>query len=119
MGPEVVFLVAYVAFVLFVVVTFFRIAYDVRAIRQMLQSMGLFSGIPCRPCRMRRTAALRALVRETELTPRHLIAPLFVKEGISEPVAIGSMPGQLQHTLESLRKEAAEIASRGVLAFML
>jgi porphobilinogen synthase len=68
---------------------------------------------------MRRTPALRALVRETELSPRHLIAPLFVKEGIAEPVPIASMPGQLQHTLESLRKEAAEIASRGVLAFML
>jgi porphobilinogen synthase len=68
---------------------------------------------------MRRTPALRALLRETDLTPRHLIAPLFVKEGISEPVPIGSMPGQLQHTLESLRKEAVEIASRGVLAFML
>jgi porphobilinogen synthase len=68
---------------------------------------------------MRRTPALRTLLRETDLTPRHLIAPLFVKEGISEPVPIGSMPGQLQHTLESLRKEAVEIASRGVLAFML
>jgi len=72
-----------------------------------------------RPRRLRRTPALRALVRETELTPRHLIAPLFVKEGIAEPQPIGSMPGQHQHTLESLRKEAAEIASRGVLAFML
>jgi porphobilinogen synthase len=58
-------------------------------------------------------------VRETELAPRHLIAPLFVKEGIAEPVPIDSMPGQAQHTLESLRKEAAEIASTGVLAFML
>jgi porphobilinogen synthase len=69
--------------------------------------------------RLRRTPALRALVRETELAPRHLIAPLFVKEGIAEPVPIESMPGQSQHTLESLRKEAAEIASVGVLAFML
>jgi porphobilinogen synthase len=68
---------------------------------------------------MRRTPALRSLVRETELSPRHLIAPLFVKEGASEPVSISSMPGQFQHTLESLRKEAAEIASRGVLAFVL
>ena len=72
-----------------------------------------------RPRRLRRTPALRALVRETDLAPRHLIAPLFVKEGIPEPVPISSMPGQLQHTLESLRKEAAEIASRGVSAFML
>jgi len=68
---------------------------------------------------MRRTPALRALVRETELTPRHLIAPLFVKEGIAEPAPIDSMPGQSQHTLESLRKEAVEIASKGVLAFAI
>jgi porphobilinogen synthase len=72
-----------------------------------------------RPRRLRRTPALRALVRETDLAPRHLIAPLFVKEGIAEPVPIESMPGQSQHTLESLRKEAAEIAGAGVLAFML
>jgi porphobilinogen synthase len=68
---------------------------------------------------MRRTPALRALIRETDLAPRHLVAPLFVKEGVAEPVPIASMPGQSQHTLESLRKEASEIASRGVLAFML
>ncbi len=72
-----------------------------------------------RPRRLRRTPALRSLVRETDLAPRHLIAPLFVKEGIEEPVPIESMPGQLQHTLESLRKEAAETAARGVTAFML
>ncbi|MCI0635083.1 MAG: porphobilinogen synthase [Actinobacteria bacterium] len=72
-----------------------------------------------RPRRMRRTPALRALMRETDLAPRHLIAPLFVKEGIAQPVPIASMPGQSQHTLESLRKEAAEIAGKGVLAFML
>jgi len=72
-----------------------------------------------RPRRMRRTPALRSLVRETDLAPRHLIAPLFVKEGIQEAVAIGSMPGQFQHTLESLRKEAREIASKGVIAFVL
>ena len=68
---------------------------------------------------MRRTPALRSLIRETDLAPRQLIAPLFVKEGIRDPVEIASMPGQRQHTLESLRKEAAEIASRGVTAFML
>jgi porphobilinogen synthase len=68
---------------------------------------------------MRRTAALRSLIRETDLTARHLIAPLFVKEGIEEPLAISSMPEQFQHTLESLRKEAREIASKGVGAFVL
>jgi porphobilinogen synthase len=72
-----------------------------------------------RPRRLRRTPALRALVREIELSPRDFIAPLFVKEGISEPIEISSMPGQYQHTLESLRKEVAETASRGVTAFML
>jgi len=68
---------------------------------------------------MRRTPALRALLRETDLAPRNLIAPLFVKEGLSQPAAIASMPGQSQHTLESLRKEAVEIAGKGVLGFML
>jgi porphobilinogen synthase len=69
--------------------------------------------------RLRRTPALRGLIRETDLEPRHLVAPLFVKEGIDEPVPISSMPGQVQHTLESLRKEAREIASKGVIAFVL
>jgi porphobilinogen synthase len=63
---------------------------------------------------MRRTEALRKLVRETELGVNDLIAPLFVKEGIDEPVEITSMPGQFQHTLESLRKESAEIAEAGI-----
>jgi porphobilinogen synthase len=72
-----------------------------------------------RPRRLRRSAALRSLVRETDLSPRHLIAPLFVKEGIEEPQPIPSMPGQLQHTLESLAKEAREIASNGVVGFVL
>jgi porphobilinogen synthase len=72
-----------------------------------------------RPRRLRRTPALRALVRETDLSPRHLIAPLFVKEGIAEPAPIGPMPGHVQHTLESLRKEARELAALGVAAFVL
>ncbi|MGH2656714.1 MAG: porphobilinogen synthase [Actinomycetota bacterium] len=72
-----------------------------------------------RPRRLRRTAALRDLVREIDLAPRHLVAPLFVKEGIAEPAPIGSMPGQSQHTLESLRKKAREIFERGVRAFVL
>jgi porphobilinogen synthase len=72
-----------------------------------------------RPRRLRRTPALRALIRETDLAPRHLIAPLFVKEGVAEPVPIASMPGQFQHTLDSLRKEANEIAAKGIVAFML
>ena len=68
---------------------------------------------------MRRTPALRSLIRETDVRPADLIAPLFAKEGIDEPAPIASMPGQSQHTLESLRKEAVEIAERGVRAFIL
>ena len=47
------------------------------------------------------------------------MAPLFVKEGITDPAPIASMPGQVQHTLESLVKEAREIHARGVLGFIL
>jgi porphobilinogen synthase len=72
-----------------------------------------------RPRRLRRTEALRALVRETDLSASDLIAPLFVKESIADRVPIASMPGQYQHTLDSVRKEAAEIRSAGVRAFML
>jgi porphobilinogen synthase len=72
-----------------------------------------------RPRRLRRTEAIRALVRETDLTPRNLVAPLFVKEGIDEPAPIEAMPGQVQHTVESLRKEAREIHSLGVLGFVV
>jgi porphobilinogen synthase len=72
-----------------------------------------------RPRRLRRTAALRALIRETDVRPDDLIAPLFVKEALDEPAPIASMPGQQQHTIESLRKEAVEMAERGVRAFIL
>ena len=59
-----------------------------------------------RPRRLRRTPALRSLLRETDLAPHQLVAPLFVKEGIAEPIAIPSMPGHVQHTIETLAKEA-------------
>src|SRR6058998_1844821 len=72
-----------------------------------------------RPRRMRQSAVLRELARETRLSPHDLIAPLFVKEGIEEPQPIASMPGHAQHTLESLRKEAVDIMGRGVSSFVL
>src|SRR5439155_23166697 len=87
-----------------------------RAVRRRI---GRVSFPTDRPRRLRRSEALRALLRETALAPRRLIAPLFVKEGIDDPVPIASMPGQAQHTVESLRKEAVDIASRGVVAFVL
>ena len=72
-----------------------------------------------RPRRLRRTPALRRAFAETSLVPSDLIAPLFLKEGIDEPHPIGSMPGQFQHTLESLVKDARELASRGIAGVAL
>ncbi|MFN3284857.1 MAG: porphobilinogen synthase [bacterium] len=69
--------------------------------------------------RLRRTEALRRLSQEVELSPRHLIAPLFVKEGIPEPVPIPSLPGQVQHTLPSLVNEVGELVELGVGAVIL
>jgi porphobilinogen synthase len=69
--------------------------------------------------RLRRTQALRSLVRETDLRPDDLAAPLFVKEAIQEPVPIASMPGQRQQTLESLVKDARESFERGIRTFVL
>ncbi|MBV2365969.1 porphobilinogen synthase [Streptomonospora nanhaiensis] len=67
-----------------------------------------------RPRRLRRTPALRRLVAETRVRPEDLILPMFVKEGIAEPNPVGSMPGVLQHTRDSLRKAAVEAAEAGV-----
>jgi porphobilinogen synthase len=54
------------------------------------------------------------MVAETSLRPAELVLPLFVKEGIDEPRPIGSMPGVVQHTRDSLRKAAADAAAAGV-----
>ncbi|WP_341947386.1 porphobilinogen synthase [Microbacterium sp. LWH11-1.2] len=69
--------------------------------------------------RLRQSRAVRDLVRETSLEPRQLVLPLFVREGLSEPVAIGSMPGVAQHSLDSLRAAAVEAAEAGVGGVML
>jgi porphobilinogen synthase len=69
--------------------------------------------------RLRRTPALRRMVAETRLGIDDLIAPLFVREGISEPQPISSLPGQMQHTLDSLRKEVRQLADLGVPGVIL
>jgi porphobilinogen synthase len=69
--------------------------------------------------RLRRTPAMRRLVAETTLTVDDLIAPLFVREGIDAPQPIASLPGVVQHTRESLRKEVAELAGLGIPAVIL
>ena len=72
-----------------------------------------------RPRRLRQSSAVRNLVRETSLEPRQLVLPMFVREGISEAVPISSMPGVAQHSLDSLRRAAADAAEAGVGGVML
>jgi porphobilinogen synthase len=69
--------------------------------------------------RLRRTAALRRLVTQTSLEPRHLVLPMFVREGAAEPVPIAAMPGVVQHSVDSLRKAAVEAVEAGVGGLML
>ena len=69
--------------------------------------------------RLRRTPAMRRLVAETRLSVDDLVAPLFVREGIDTPQPIASLPGVVQHTRESLRKEAARLVDLGVPGLML
>ena len=72
-----------------------------------------------RPRRLRRTPALRRMVAETHVDPGQLVLPLFVREGISEPVPIASMPGVVQHTRDTLLKAVAEAADLGLGGVML
>ncbi|MEU6231949.1 porphobilinogen synthase [Kitasatospora sp. NPDC047058] len=72
-----------------------------------------------RPRRLRQTPAMRRLVAETRLHPAELILPLFVREGVSEPVPVTSMPGVVQHTRDTLRKAVVEAAEAGLGGVML
>ena len=69
--------------------------------------------------RLRKTPALRRLVAETRLSVDDLVAPLFVREGIEDPVSIPSLSGVQQHTRESLVKEVRELQSLGVPGIIL
>ncbi|MCD6639053.1 MAG: porphobilinogen synthase, partial [Nocardioides sp.] len=59
------------------------------------------------------------MVAETSLEPRQMVLPLFVREGLTEPRPISSMPGVVQHTRDSLKQAAAEAASLGLGGVML
>src|SRR5690349_11263284 len=72
-----------------------------------------------RPRRLRRTEALRGLVRETTLSAKDLILPLFVTEGTGVRRPVGSMPGVDQTSVDELLKDAREAASLGVPAVLL
>ena len=72
-----------------------------------------------RPRRLRQSPAMRELVAEVRLGVKDLVAPLFVREGISSAQPILSLPGVVQHTLDSLRSEVVQLAERGVPAVSL
>jgi porphobilinogen synthase len=72
-----------------------------------------------RPRRLRQNAAVRALVAETRLHPRDFVLPVFVKEGATSPVPISTMPGVVQHSLDSLVEEAKACVADGVGGFMI
>ena len=72
-----------------------------------------------RPRRLRTTPAMRRMTAEFRLDPAELILPAFVREGLTEPNPLASMPGVVQHTLDSLKKAAAEAVDLGVGGIML
>jgi porphobilinogen synthase len=81
---------------------------------------GPTAGFPVeRPRRLRRNPALRRLVAETRLSVDDLVAPLFVADGLTEPMPIGSMPGVVQHTVDSLTVEAKRLVGLGLPALIL
>ena len=67
-----------------------------------------------RPRRLRRTEALRRLVAETQLSVNDLVAPLFVREGTSDPHPVHSLPGVFQHTRSSLLEEVKKLRDREI-----
>ncbi|HEY7053721.1 MAG TPA: porphobilinogen synthase [Mycobacterium sp.] len=85
--------------------------------REALHPRG--SSLRQRPRRLRSTPALRRLVAQTSLEPRHLVLPMFVADGIGEPRPITSMPGVVQHTRETLREAAAQAVAAGVGGLMV
>jgi porphobilinogen synthase len=72
-----------------------------------------------RPRRLRSTEAMRRLVAETRVHPAQLVLPVFVREGVSEPVPLSSMPGVMQHSLDSVRSIANQAAEAGIGGIML
>jgi porphobilinogen synthase len=72
-----------------------------------------------RPRRLRSTPALRALVRETEVTPADFVLPLFIRPGTGQKRPISSMPGHFQYSVDEVVKTAGEAVKLGVPAVIL
>src|SRR6476620_8898349 len=72
-----------------------------------------------RPRRLRRTPAIRRLVAQTRLHAADLVLPMCVKESLTDPAPLTSMPGVLQHTRDSLKAAAVAAVSAGVGGLMI
>jgi len=72
-----------------------------------------------RPRRLRTSPAMRRLVAETRLHPADLVLPMFVREGASDPNPISSMPGVMQHSLDSFKRALTDAATAGLGGVML
>src|SRR5262249_42872218 len=83
------------------------------------RSLGPVKRLLKRPRRLRRTAALRNLVRETKLSPHDFILPLFVSEKVTSPHPIASMPGVAQIPPNEVAAEAATAFASGLQAVIL
>lgn len=75
--------------------------------------------LPVRPRRLRSTPALRRLVTDVRLHPADLVLPVFVREGITEPQPVRTLPGVVQHTRASLVAVAREAVAAGLGGIML
>ena len=70
--------------------------------------------IPIRSRRLRRTFGIRRLFSENDVSPSHLVAPLFVVDGQGKPESINSLPGHFRFSIPALVREAHRLARRGV-----
>ena len=72
-----------------------------------------------RPRRLRTNPVMRAMVSENSVEAKHLVLPVFVADGLREPRPISSMPGQVQHTMDTLKRTADQCAEAGLAGIML
>jgi porphobilinogen synthase len=80
---------------------------------------GQAARLVARPRRLRTSAAMRALVRETQINPDGLVQPLFVVEGSGVVQPIGSMPGVSRYSVDAVVRECRELDAAGVRAVLL
>ena len=87
--------------------------------RELLRTRSVPVPAADRPRRLRRTAALRSLVRETRLAPGQLVMPLFVISGRDRSELIRSLPGHARLSVDRVVARARELAKLGVGGVLL